>query len=254
MGTTDPKRFVRRDYEDLNVSDKENDNYNDNEHYNENVDVSIDDNGTDIEITNSDDEFEDEIVLSSTSTDVLFGNNSGNKQKEHNRVDRRFLLPLVALALALMTLLVSWYLRGSPTGFLIPNTTTTTTATNADETENESPPQPFTANSPFFEHVLEWREVPLADVLSDYESDYESDSGAANASNHYKASIEFCSDPDKGLYGYGPVGNCVPGRAAPLIRMTPKRCVIFHSIPFKAVLFLFLFCSVLFYSVSSRLN
>jgi hypothetical protein len=197
-----PKRFVSRDYEDVNVNNDG-------------------DNDTDIEITNSNDKFEDESVLS--STDVPFGAN----HKKHKGVVRCFVLPF--LALALLSLVVSQYLRGSSTGAMIPN------ATTADEGETESSPQPFAANSPFFEHVLEWREVPLADVLSDYDSD--NNSGAANAtvtvnadpaaSNHYKASIEFCSNPDKDLYGYGPVGNCVPGRAAPLIRMTPKRYVLF---------------------------
>lgn len=82
--------------------------------------------------------------------------------------------------------------------------------------------------SPFFEHVLEWKEVPLSDFLFDANStrstrNSEELNDNAQISNHYKASIEFCSDPSKNLYGYGPVGNCVPGRPAPLIRMQPKR-------------------------------
>ena len=69
--------------------------------------------------------------------------------------------------------------------------------------------------SPFFEHVLEWTEVPLEEAPSDYD-------GRPGSSNHYRAAIEFCSDPKKDLFGYGPVGNCVPGGPAPLIRIKPK--------------------------------
>ena len=255
--TTAPKRFVRRDYEDLNVNDNDNDieneNENENENVNVNVNVNVNDNNTDIAITSSncnDDEFIDErSVRSSTSRmAVLFGNNNSggsNTQKKHNSVVRRCVLSFVALAVALAlvafltVLVVSRYLlrdssSSSPTGWLVPNTTMTTT----DETDSiEPPPESFDTESPFFEHVLQWKEVPLAHVLSDFDSNNNSNSGTTNtttandsatatdrvASNHYKASIEFCSDPDTALYGYGPVGKCVPGRAAPLIRMTPKR-------------------------------
>ena len=81
----------------------------------------------------------------------------------------------------------------------------------------------------FFEHVLEWKEVPLSDFLFDANStrstrnSEEELNDNAQTSNYYKASIEFCSNPSKNLYGDGPVGNCVPGRPAPLIRMQPKR-------------------------------
>jgi hypothetical protein len=75
-----------------------------------------------------------------------------------------------------------------------------------------------TASSPFFEHVLEWKEVSASDYASNHtESDESGGSG-----HHYAAAIEFCSDPDTNSYGYGPVGGCVPGGPAPLIRMRPK--------------------------------
>jgi hypothetical protein len=104
------------------------------------------------------------------------------------------------------------------------STTTTTSASTANTTavaETESPSPP---NSPFFEHVLKWREMPLIEAPSDYDHNY-NNSGTTDpaTSNHYKASIEFCSDPDNETFGYGPLGNCVPGRAAPLIRIKPKR-------------------------------
>jgi hypothetical protein len=108
--------------------------------------------------------------------------------------------------------------------------TSTTSASAANTTaaaETETAPPP---RSPFFEHVLEWREMPLTEAPSDYDHNY-NNSGTTDpaTSNHYKASIEFCSDPDKGIFGYGPVGNCVPGRAAPLIRINPKRCVALRT-------------------------
>ena len=163
----------------------------------------------------------------------------------------RFYLRVLALALALGTFLVLTFplfpvLRGSSGGTIrnhgdrlsttvsvssvttsltsTSTSTTTTSASTANTTaaaETESPPPP---NSPFFEHVLEWREMPLIEAPSDYDHNY-NNSGTTDpaTSNHYKASIEFCSDPDNETFGYGPVGNCVPGRAAPLIRIKPKR-------------------------------
>ncbi|VEU44449.1 unnamed protein product [Pseudo-nitzschia multistriata] len=75
------------------------------------------------------------------------------------------------------------------------------------------------AYSPFFEHVLEWKQLDMADSSQDEDDD---DGSSKRSSNHYHASIEFCSDPKRGLYAYGPVGNCVPGTPAPLIKMKPK--------------------------------
>lgn len=68
--------------------------------------------------------------------------------------------------------------------------------------------------SPFFEHVLEWFEIPLDEVPTVYDH--------PGNSNHYRGSIEFCSDPSTNLFGYGPVGKCVPGKPAPVIRIKPK--------------------------------
>mmetsp|Transcript_23732 Transcript_23732/g.51889 ORF Transcript_23732/g.51889 Transcript_23732/m.51889 type:complete len:657 (-) Transcript_23732:2329-4299(-) len=78
-------------------------------------------------------------------------------------------------------------------------------------------------SSLFFEHVLEWKQLDMADTSEDEgDSDDYSSSSSNKMSNHFKAAIEFCSDPERELYAYGPVGNCVPGKAAPLIKMKPK--------------------------------
>jgi len=91
---------------------------------------------------------------------------------------------------------------------------------------SESPPKPYT-DSPFFEYVLEWQEIPLADNHEDEQFNSNSHTiPTRTKGNHYRAFLEFCSDPISGLFGYGLVGKCVPGGPSPLIRMKPK--VFYH--------------------------
>ena len=69
-------------------------------------------------------------------------------------------------------------------------------------------------HSPFFNVTLPWKQVQMSDSHS-----LSSDS----MNNHYKAVIEFCSDPTQDLYGYGLLGECIPGQTTVLIRMKPKQ-------------------------------
>ena len=69
-------------------------------------------------------------------------------------------------------------------------------------------------HSPFFDVTLPWKQVQMSDSHS-----LSSDS----MNNHYKAVIEFCSDPTQDLYGYGLLGECIPGQTTVLIRMKPKQ-------------------------------
>merc|ERR1712238_271340 len=73
-------------------------------------------------------------------------------------------------------------------------------------------------SSPFFPVVLPWKQETMADSSEDVGDDNE----PTVMSNHYKSVLEFCSDEEKGLYGYGLLGECVPGQPSPLIRMKPK--------------------------------
>jgi hypothetical protein len=66
-------------------------------------------------------------------------------------------------------------------------------------------------HSPFFNVTLPWKQVKMSDSLS-----------TNSMNNHYKAVIEFCSDPKQDLYGYGLLGECIPGQTTVLIRMKPK--------------------------------
>lgn len=201
--------------------------------------------------TNANEECECERRLSCSITSKSGDNNNNNNGNENDidaafyneRIFQRILgnairlfLPLLFLAFGYGALVASsrgnngdrwdfgWtYSALTPTASI--SNTTGTIATAAPKIEPTAPIT--TGGSPFFESVLEWNEVPLAESPSHY--DYDSNNNrsgtteGATTSNHYRASIEFCSDPDRGLYGYGPVGNCVPGKAAPLIRMKPKR-------------------------------
>jgi len=78
--------------------------------------------------------------------------------------------------------------------------------------------------SPFFRVVLPWKQETMADSSEDEgdDKDTTTSSNSSRMSNHYKGVLEFCSDADKGLYGYGLLGECVPGQPSPLIRMKPK--------------------------------
>jgi len=67
-------------------------------------------------------------------------------------------------------------------------------------------------HSPFFNVTLPWKQVQMSDSLS-----------SNSMNNHYKAVIEFCSDPKQDLYGYGLLGECIPGQTTVLIRMKPKQ-------------------------------
>jgi FtsP/CotA-like multicopper oxidase with cupredoxin domain len=42
-----------------------------------------------------------------------------------------------------------------------------------------------------------------------------------DSDGHLHGVLEFCSDGNK-TYGYGVLGDCVPGQPSPLIRMKPK--------------------------------
>ena len=153
------------------------------------------------------------FALTSLLVSVLRGSSDGTIRNHGDRLSTTVSVSSVATSLASTS--------STPTTTTTITTTSASTANTTAEAETESPSPP---NSPFFEHVLKWREMPLIEAPSDYDHNY-NNSGTTDpaTSNHYKASIEFCSDPDNETFGYGPVGNCVPGRAAPLIRIKPKR-------------------------------
>lgn len=92
------------------------------------------------------------------------------------------------------------------------SSTTTSTVGNTTTANNK-----HDFGSLFFEHVLQWQHMEMPDTFEDQQTGTKH-----SGSNHYHATLEFCSDPKKGLYAYGPVGNCVPGKPAPLIKMKPK--------------------------------
>jgi len=41
--------------------------------------------------------------------------------------------------------------------------------------------------------------------------------------DHFVGVLEFCSNEDDNTFGYGLAGECIPGQAAPIIRMQPKK-------------------------------
>jgi len=126
------------------------------------------------------------------------------------KVLSKIVLPLLAIWCGLLPLLVSLPPAGSSISIIRGRNdgSSKTLRTAARNQYSETP------TSLFFQDVLEWIEIPLSEAPTIYDH--------PGNSNHYKASIEFCSDPSKDLYGYGPVGNCVPGEQAPLIRIQPK--------------------------------
>lgn len=140
----------------------------------------------------------------------------GGKQKRRFVLLAKVVLPLLALVCGTYPLLVSIPTASVTKQLAVARTTPIPVNSTAAAAASTS------SVSPFFEHVLEWKEIPLQDAPSDYDHNYQRTVTDPTTSNHYKASIEFCSDPSKGLYGYGPVGKCVPGKPAPLIRMKPK--------------------------------
>ena len=144
------------------------------------------------------------------------------------KIAAKILLPLLALWYGVLMFLPS---ARSGTGFSFAHesSSNSSNANNNNNNKSGSPllrtgsssisVAPQVPTSPFFENVLEWKEIPLAEAPSNYDGH----SSSSSSSNHYTASIEFCSDPAKNLYGYGPVGNCVPGgHTSPLIRIQPK--------------------------------
>jgi len=168
--------------------------------------------------------------------------NPTESQSSSNNQNRRFLIFGLSLAFAtfvILTLPKSSSRAHNNSSIRTISTSATmslTRVSNADAsdaatdeatvTENEESLPVDSSHSPFFEHVLEWKEIPLDEAPTDYDHNYNNTGSTSNVgSNHYRASIEFCSDPDTNSYGYGPVGECVPGKAAPLIRIQPKRCV-----------------------------
>ncbi len=122
------------------------------------------------------------------------------------------LLPILALSCGISPFLVNF----PPSGMSKMSVVRGSSISDLEIGQNVVVANSHHTSSLFFEHVLEWIEIPLADAPSNFDDNYDANS------NHYRASIEFCSDPGKGSYGYGPVGNCVPGRPAPLIRIKPK--------------------------------
>ena len=200
------------------------------------TDIDIDiDIGLDVEIA-SDEKYDDETLSSSTSeissgAAPLFIRNLRGCCGSRSII--RCFPPLLALVIGAL-LSLAWFLSPSSLStisdesskeadyFPTTNSTSVETTSKPDSKsiETTSHPQLSLSRSPFFENVLEWKQIPATESLS---NSY--DINGTSSTTHFKASIEFCSDPSKELYGYGPVGNCVPGRAAPLIRMQPKRYV-----------------------------
>ena len=180
--------------------------------------------GTDVDMDGT---YEDETLTPSTA-EVPFGampfNSSSSSRSCGSDKAIRYFTPLLTLVVGAL-LSWAWSLSPSSSSATISgNSYDSLTATNFTSTERTpTVPQPqITITSPFFEHVLEWKEVPS---LSNDNNTSTSNSNSGAITSYYSAAIEFCSDPNKELYGYGPVGKCVPGKAAPLIRMQPKRCV-----------------------------
>lgn len=173
----------------------------------------------DLHENNSDDDIAD--IDEESEASMTQSNRYQRLQRRHpsstivGKIMSSVLLPILALSCGMSPFLVSFppagmsnmsVVRGSSISDLeVGNVVVSSTTQRQSKT------------SLFFEHVLEWIEIPLSEAPSNF------DDNGNNESNHYRASIEFCSDPGKGLYGYGPVGNCVPGKPAPLIRIKPKQ-------------------------------
>ena len=121
----------------------------------------------------------------------------------------KIVLPLLALWCGLLPILLSIPPANSSIN-IVSGSSKASSLLRTGSSNLFSEPQ----TSPFFEHVLEWFEIPLDEVPTVYDH--------PGNSNHYRGSIEFCSDPSTNLFGYGPVGKCVPGKPAPVIRIKPK--------------------------------
>ncbi len=245
------KQSLSRRYDDVDIDDDSNA-----------TDIDIDiglDLDLDVEIA-SDEKYEDETISSCTSEISpgaaphfiqTFRGCYGNRS-----VIRCFPLLLTLVIGALLSL--AWSLSPSTLSTTsdgnsreadyFPTTNSTSVETTSQPDSKSIPttshPQPSHSHSPFFENVLEWKQIPAIEALP---KSYEIN--GTSSTTHFKASIEFCSDPGNELYGYGPVGNCVPGRAAPLIRMQPKRyvrcillCSVCYSLKHRIQSFCFIPC------------
>ncbi len=172
------------------------------------VDVDVDEDAysTELDVDNVEemDVFEDD---SPSTGDIPLGDCSSLSCS--NRRTIRCFSPILLVLTIVAFLSLAWPLvnNNRPEGL----------DTHSSSSNTSAEVLPRSASS-FFEHELEWKEVPPSSTRNS-----EGLNENSPTSNQCKASIEFCSDPSKNLYGYGPVGNCVPGRPAPLIRMQPKR-------------------------------
>ncbi len=211
--------------DDLNVDDNCDDD--------DDIDIVLD-----VEIA-SDEKYEDE-TLPSPSSEISsdISQLCHNKWKSSFRKFKlvRYFVPLLALVVGVLlstlwskswsSLVVGSRGKAKEDGHFPINNSTS--AEKRPQTDSKNSPKSSLSHStsPFFENVLEWKKKPSNDTepYSYYVNDKNNSSNPVDT--YYIGSIEFCSDPSKELYGYGPVGNCVPGSAAPLIRMQPKRYVM----------------------------